>query len=50
MATTDGGVNWAPQTTSPAFMLNGVRFVDSLRGWAVGNNGTILHTVTGGQP
>ena len=30
--------------------LRGVYFTDALTGWAVGDNGTILHTTNGGNP
>ena len=46
----DGGASWQPQLVNSAFRLEDVFFVDAQRGWAVGANGTIVHTVTGGQP
>jgi len=46
----DGGSSWQPQPANSAFRLEDVFFVDTQRGWAVGANGTIVHTVTGGQP
>ena len=46
----DHGVSWLPQLANSAFRLEDVYFVDAQRGWAVGANGTIVHTVTGGQP
>ncbi len=46
----DGGASWQPQLANSAFRLEDVFFVDAQRGWAVGANGTIVHTVTGGQP
>ena len=48
--TDDGGVTWTPQTVTTQYSLHAVQFVDAYRGWAVGSNGTILHTVTGGEP
>jgi len=45
----DGGANWHTQTVSSQFRLNRVTFVDALRGWAVGDAGTIRHTARGGQ-
>ena len=42
--------SWQPQPANSAFRLEDVFFVDTQRGWAVGANGTIVHTVTGGQP
>ncbi len=46
----DHGSSWLPQLANSAFRLEDVFFVDAQRGWAVGANGTIVHTVTGGQP
>lgn len=50
LKTTDGGLNWTPQTVpaeaSPFF--KGVCFVDASSGWVVGLNGTIIHTSDGG--
>jgi photosystem II stability/assembly factor-like uncharacterized protein len=48
--TTDGGLTWSPyvcQTGSVRF-LQGVFFVDELTGWAVGDNGLVLKTTSGG--
>ncbi len=44
----DGGVTWQAQASHTNFRLNDVFFVDELRGWAVGQGGTILHTARGG--
>jgi photosystem II stability/assembly factor-like uncharacterized protein len=30
--------------------LRDVYFIDELRGWAVGDNGRIVHTGSGGKP
>ena len=49
LRTDDGGVNWMPQQARTTLQLNDVYFVDRLRGWAVGNGGTVVHTATGGQ-
>lgn len=46
----DNGSSWIPQLSNSGFRLEDVFFVDEQRGWAVGANGTIVHTVTGGQP
>jgi len=40
---------WSIQNSGTDSNLNAVDFVDSLRGWAVGGNGTILHTSDAGQ-
>ncbi len=45
----DGGATWGPQTAASAFPLRGVFFVDERRGWAVGDNGVIRHTASGGE-
>jgi photosystem II stability/assembly factor-like uncharacterized protein len=44
----DGGVTWQSQPSHTAARLNDVFFVDALRGWAVGEAGTIVHTSLGG--
>ena len=40
---------WSIQNSGTDSNLNAVDFVDSQRGWAVGGNGTILHTSDAGQ-
>jgi photosystem II stability/assembly factor-like uncharacterized protein len=50
LRTDDGGVTWQSQSTNTQFRLKDVFFVDDRTGWAVGRNGTILHTSTGGLP
>lgn len=44
----DGGVSWTRQVSNTSRHLNDVIFVDRLRGWAVGDAGTIIHTALGG--
>jgi hypothetical protein len=46
--TNDGGVTWVNQYTLPLSFLTDIYFVDHINGWAVGGNGTILHTTNGG--
>ena len=46
--TSDGGANWTEQAQVVGVGLYGVDFVDSLRGWTVGENGAILHTTDRG--
>lgn len=46
--TSDGGANWIEQMQMVGVGLYGVDFVDPLRGWTVGENGTILHTTDRG--
>jgi len=46
----DAGVTWSPQSVPLPTMLRDVYFVDELRGWAVGDNGRIVHTGSGGRP
>jgi len=48
LRTDDGGSTWQTQTANSQFLLNDVFFIDAQRGWAVGNNGTIVHTAYGG--
>jgi photosystem II stability/assembly factor-like uncharacterized protein len=50
LRTDDGGMTWQSQIANTQFRLNDVFFVDHARGWAVGDNGTIIHTATGGTP
>lgn len=40
---------WTEQSSGTTESLNDIHFVDSLSGWAVGNNGTIVATVDGGE-
>jgi photosystem II stability/assembly factor-like uncharacterized protein len=52
---TDGGLTWTAQNMPSGAPLAGnalraVWFVDANRGWAVGEQGIILHTSTGGAP
>lgn len=44
----DRGIHWLVQRTQQALPLNGLHFVDSSHGWAVGELGLILHTSDGG--
>jgi len=44
----DGGQSWTRQVSNTSRRLNDVHFVDRLRGWAVGDAGTIVHTSVGG--
>lgn len=48
LRTDDGGLTWEAQTPNTQFRLNDVFFIDPIRGWAVGNNGAIVHTANGG--
>jgi len=48
LKTEDGGASWTRQVSNTSRRLNGVHFVDALRGWVVGDAGTILHTALGG--
>ena len=49
-ATNDGGDNWILQSSNNSEDLQDIFFIDQSLGWAVGNNGTILHTINGGTP
>jgi photosystem II stability/assembly factor-like uncharacterized protein len=44
----DGGSNWNPQNSHVTVALKSIIFTDLFTGYCVGNNGTILKTVTGG--
>jgi len=45
----DHGKNWDVLPTHSSVPLNGLHFLDSQMGWAVGELGTILSTVDGGK-
>lgn len=49
LRTEDGGLVWTRQNSNTGRRLKGVHFVDPLRGWAVGDAGTIIHTSLGGR-
>jgi photosystem II stability/assembly factor-like uncharacterized protein len=49
LKTTNGGATWVPQLSNSTPGLNGMHFVDALRGWAVGDAGKIIHTSNGGN-
>ncbi len=40
----NGGIDWKEQHTYTTQTLRSIDFVDSLNGWIVGDQGTILHT------
>ncbi|MCE3278102.1 MAG: hypothetical protein K0S44_293 [Bacteroidetes bacterium] len=48
LKTTDGGINWSPQTAATIKVLNSVHFIDKDTGYVVGNSGTIFKTINGG--
>ncbi len=48
LKTVNRGNTWAPQTVNHNQILQDVFFIDSKKGYAVGNAGTILKTETGG--
>jgi photosystem II stability/assembly factor-like uncharacterized protein len=47
---TDGGYSWTLQNSGTNSSLYDIFFLDNNNGWAVGENGTILHTINGGIP
>jgi photosystem II stability/assembly factor-like uncharacterized protein len=47
---TDGGKSWTRRWLGSSWFLQDVDFPDPLNGWAVGAQGAILHTRTGGVP
>jgi len=49
LRTDDAGLTWQAQSSRTQSRLNDVFFVDALRGWAVGQAGTIIHTSRGGR-
>ncbi len=48
--TTDGGNSWVQQNSNTNNELYDIFFINQSLGWAVGFNGTILHTINGGTP
>lgn len=48
LRTDDGGLTWQAQVSNTPTHLNAVFFVDSQRGWAVGDGGIIIHTANAG--
>ncbi|MBN2599074.1 MAG: hypothetical protein JXA75_00935, partial [Candidatus Thermoplasmatota archaeon] len=50
LRTEDGGSTWVPQESGTSSDLYAVQLIDSNIGYAVGENGVILHTSTGGYP
>jgi photosystem II stability/assembly factor-like uncharacterized protein len=46
--THDGGLTWDIQPTPTGSIQGGFSFINENEGWAVGSNGTILHTNNGG--
>jgi photosystem II stability/assembly factor-like uncharacterized protein len=50
LRTDDGGMSWQDQNVGTQFRLKDVFFTDPQNGWAVGRNGVVMHTSTGGLP
>lgn len=50
LRTDDAGMTWQTQIVGTQFRLKDVFFTDPLNGWAVGRNGVVMHTSTGGLP
>jgi photosystem II stability/assembly factor-like uncharacterized protein len=50
LRTTNGGTTWTKQEIPTTWALYRVFFTDASTGTAVGQNGTILRTTTGGEP
>lgn len=49
LATDDAGVTWMQQYSLPGAAFNGVAFGNAQTGWVIGNSGTIIHTINGGE-
>ena len=49
LKTVDGGVTWKRQTSGTERGLYELFFTDASHGWAVGEQGVILHTDDGGE-
>ena len=50
LKTYNAGLNWQPQQSGTSLRLNKVHFIDLDYGIAVGENGIVLRTTTGGEP
>lgn len=50
LKTYNAGMNWVTQQSGTTLKLNKVHFIDLDFGFAVGENGIILRTTTGGEP
>lgn len=48
LKTTDGGANWAPQSSGTNKILSSIFFTDANTGTVVGQDTTILRTTNGG--
>ncbi|QQS49188.1 MAG: hypothetical protein IPM66_11455 [Acidobacteriota bacterium] len=48
MVTLDGGATWHHQSVPKSAPLNDIHFIGA-EGWAVGNDGLVLHTLDGGK-
>jgi photosystem II stability/assembly factor-like uncharacterized protein len=46
--TTNGGLTWMLQQSSPALFVENLEFITPNIGWAVGWRGMIIHTINGG--
>ena len=49
LKTTNGGATWTSQTSGTIYRLYSVYFTDVNTGYAVGDGGIILKTITGGN-
>ena len=47
--TTDGGETWVEQIAETRKTLRGIAFLGPQTGWAIGEDGLILHTSDGGE-
>jgi photosystem II stability/assembly factor-like uncharacterized protein len=41
--------NWTPQVSGTSAQLHHTDFIDASTGWAVGDGGTVLKTINGGE-
>ena len=46
LKSTNAGYNWIVQTSNTNANLHSILFINANTGWAVGDNGTIIHTST----
>ena len=49
LASITNAQTWTQQTSGVTSQLNGVKFIDTQNGWAVGDGGIILNTTNGGS-
>jgi photosystem II stability/assembly factor-like uncharacterized protein len=49
LKTNNAGIYWGPQGSAPAGIYNDIDFLNTTSGYAVGENGLVVRTTTGGE-